>query len=99
MVPSASMVFVYGVYTTPFVLLSTVMCIELYGLTWGRSVIKSIVTICHGPSSTSFGMRGTHVGCVMFFVFWHVAHPVTYSLMKTDIPGHQKLSETKTLIR
>ena len=53
---------------TSFVLLSTVTYIESYGLTCGKSVIKSIVTVCHGPSGTLFGVRGTCIGCVMFFV-------------------------------
>ena len=64
-----SIVFVHGVYMTLFVLLSTITWMELYGPAHGRSVMKSIVTVCHGPSGISFSVRETRVGCMMFFVF------------------------------
>ena len=54
---------------TLFVLLSTITWMELYGPAHGRSVMKSIVTVCHGPSGISFSVRETRVGCMMFFVF------------------------------
>ena len=60
--------------------------------------MKSIVTICHGPSGILFGVRGTYIGYVIFFVFWHIAHPVMYSFTNIDIPGYQKLSDTRMYV-
>jgi hypothetical protein len=52
----------------------------------GRSVMKSIVIVSHGPSRISVGFSGTltdgHI-----FVVWHVAHPLMYALTNSVISG------------
>jgi hypothetical protein len=55
-----------------------------YSFDVGRSVMKSIVIISHGPSEISVGFSGTltdgHI-----FVVWHIAHPLIYALMNSII--------------
>ena len=63
---------------------------ESYPFEVGRSVIKSMVIISNGRSGISVGWSGSVVGCVLFFVSWHVAQPSTKFLTNMDIPGHQK---------
>ena len=52
----------------------------------GRSVMKSIVIVSHGPSGISVGFSGTLTGG-RIFVVWHVAHPLMYALTNSVIPG------------
>jgi hypothetical protein len=58
----------------------------LYPFDVGRSVMKSIVIISHGPSGISVGFSGTLTGGHIFVV-WQVAHPLIYALMNSVIPG------------
>jgi hypothetical protein len=52
----------------------------------GRSVMKSIVIVSHGPSGILVGFSGTLTGGHIFVV-WHVAHPLMYALTNSVIPG------------
>ena len=52
----------------------------------GRSVMKSIVIVSHGPSGISVGFSGTLTGGHIFVV-WHVAYPLMYALTNSVIPG------------
>jgi hypothetical protein len=58
----------------------------LYPFDVGRSVIKSIVIISHGPSGISVGFSGTLTDGHIFIV-WHVAYPLMYALTNSIIPG------------
>ena len=52
----------------------------------GRSVMKSIVIVSHGPSEISLGLRGTLTrGHIL--VVWQVAHPLMYALTNSVIPS------------
>ena len=93
-VPSASMVLVHGVSMIVLVHLSVHTRIASYLFEGGRSVMKSMVIVSNGRSGISVGCRGSQVGCVIFLVSWHVAHPSTKFFTKMDMPGHQKLRWT-----
>ena len=64
----------------------TTVRILSYPFNVGRSMIKSIVIVSHGPSGILVGFSGTLTGgCI--FVVWHVAHPLMYALTNSVIPG------------
>ena len=65
---------------------STTVRILSYPADFGRSVMKSIVIVSHGPSEISLGFSGTLTGG-QIFVVWHVAHPLMYALTNSVIPG------------
>jgi hypothetical protein len=52
----------------------------------GRSVIKSIVIVSHGPSDILVSFSGTLTGGHIFVV-WHVVHPLMYALTNSVISG------------
>src|SRR5207302_10419439 len=52
----------------------------------GRSVMKSIVIVSHGPLGISVGFSSTLTGG-RIFVVWHVAHPLMYALTNSVIPS------------
>src|SRR5207302_9499249 len=58
---------------------STTVRMLSYPFNVGRSVMKSSVTISHGPLGISVGFSGILTdGCIL--VVWHVAHPLMYAL-------------------
>jgi hypothetical protein len=52
----------------------------------GRSVMKSIVIVSHGPSEILVSFSGTLTGGHIFVV-WHIAHPLMNALTNSIIPG------------
>ena len=86
LVCSAIMVLLQGDRMIALLWWSTTVRILLYPFDVGRSVIKSIVIISHGPSEISVGFSSTLTGG-RIFVVWHVAHPLMYILTNSVIPG------------
>jgi hypothetical protein len=65
---------------------STTVRMLSYPFNVGRSVMKSMVIVSHGPSEISVGFSGTLTGGYIFVV-WHVAHPLMYALTNSVISG------------
>src|SRR5580693_1311313 len=65
----------------------------------GSPVIRSIAMCENGLASMVEGMRksGVLMRCVRFLFCWHVAHPLTYSVIHALAPG-QKYSLFTCLI-
>ena len=57
----------------------------------GSPMIRSMATTWNGGMFSSVGMqyRGVPFLWVRIFACWHVAHPLTYSVTQSLIPGHQ----------
>jgi hypothetical protein len=60
----------------------------------GRPVIKSIDTLWNGRVSGSEGMQNISIffRCVRILFCWHMAHPLTYSVIHSFVFGHQYFS-------
>jgi hypothetical protein len=83
---SAIMVLLQGDRTIALLWQSATVRMLSYPFNVGRSVIKSMVIISHGPLGISVGFSGTLTGGHIFVV-WHVAHPLMYALTNSVIPG------------
>ena len=76
-VPSASIVSLQSIATIVLVNWSVMTRIESYLFDNGSFVIKSVVIYSNGHFGISVGCSGICIGCVIFFVSWHIAHPST----------------------
>ena len=86
LVCSAVIVLLQGDKIIALLCQSTTVRILSYPFDVGRSVMKSIVMVSHGPSGISLGFNGTLTGGLILVV-WHVAHPLIYDLTNSVIPG------------
>ena len=86
LVCSAMMVLLQGDRMIALLWQSMTVRILSYPFDIGRSVMKSIVIISHGPSGISVGFSGTLTGGHIFVV-WHVVHSLMYALTNSVIPG------------
>ena len=86
LVCSAVMVLLQGDKMIALLCQLTTVRMLLYPLDVGRSVMKSIVIVSHGPSGISVGFSGTLTGGLILVV-WHIAHPLMYDLTNSVIPG------------